>query len=340
MTAKRVRKNPVKATRISDVARLAGVSSATVSRVINGVDTVREDIAERVRTVIREIGYVPSQTARSLSLGANRTVGVVVPDLSNPMFHQVLGGVHRAAAADGYRVLTADTLEEPAGEAAAALDIRNRTDALVLIAPRMTRAELLALLLRVQPAAVINRTTGGNSVVARVDYGDGIQALARHLTGLGHRRLAFLSGPESSRSNHERLRGIADYRERHPEIDVVEIECGSSFADGYRSWEAVRQSGATAVMAFNDVVALGLIGRLDEVGVRVPDDLSVAGFDDITFSRYSAPALTTMSVELAEVGASAWRGLRSEIDGRTSREAAVFTPVLAVRGSTASPPPR
>jgi len=335
MGNKRIRKNPVRPMRISDIAELAGVSNATVSRVINGFSTVNEDIAQRVRDIIKEVGYVPSQTARSLSLGASETIGVVVPDLSNPMYHEVLRGVHRAAAADGYRVLVADTLEEPRGEAAVALDIRHRTDALVLIAPRMTRPELLALLMRVHPAAVINRTTGENAVVARVDYAAGIQTLADHLRGLGHSRIAFLSGPEQSRSNQDRQRGLEEYRAAHAEVEIIEIPTGSGFDDGHRSWEAVREAGASAVMAFNDLVALGLIGRLAEEGVRVPEDISVAGFDNIPFAQYSSPALTTMAVDLGELGASAWRDLRQEIEGVERREASVFTPVLQVRASTA-----
>jgi LacI family transcriptional regulator len=339
MGNKRIRKNPVRPTRISDIAQLAGVSNATVSRVINGVSTVNEDIAQRVRDIIKEAGYVPSQTARSLSLGASQTIGVVVPDLANPMYHEVLRGVHRAAAADGYRVLVADTLEEAQGEAAVALDIRHRTDALVLIAPRMTRPELLALLMRVQPAAVINRTTGENAVIARVDYAAGIQTLADHLHGLGHSRIAFLSGPEQSRSNQDRQRGIEAYRAAHPDVEIVEIPTGSGFDDGHRAWDALRDAGATAVMAFNDLVALGLIGRLTEEGVRVPEDISVAGYDNIPFARYSSPSLTTMAVDLGEVGASAWRDLRQEIEGVKSRAGAVFTPVLEERAST-GPRPR
>lgn len=334
MGNKRIRKNPVRPMRISDIAELAGVSNATVSRVINGFSSVNEDIAQRVRDIIKEVGYVPSQTARSLSLGASQTIGVVVPDLSNPMYHAVLRGVHRAAAADGYRVLVADTLEETQGEAAVALDIRHRTDALVLIAPRMTRPELLALLMRVHPAAVINRTTGENAVVARVDYAAGIQTLAEHLREIGHTRIAFLSGPEHSRSNHDRQHGLELYRDAHPDLEIVDIPTGSGFDDGHRSWEAVREIGATAVMAFNDMVALGLIGRLTEEGVRVPDDISVAGFDNIPFARYSSPALTTMAVDLGEVGASAWRDLKQEIEGVKRREGTVFTPVLEVRAST------
>jgi len=334
MGNKRIRKNPVRPMRISDIAQLAGVSNATVSRVINGFSTVNEDIAQRVRDIIKEVGYVPSQTARSLSLGASQTIGVVVPDLSNPMYHEVLRGVHRAAAADGYRVLVADTLEDPQGEAAVALDIRHRTDALVLIAPRMTRPELLALLMRVHPAAVINRTTGENAVVARVDYEAGIQTLAEHLRTLGHSRIAFLSGPEQSRSNQDRQRGLEQYRASHADVEIVEIPTGSGFDDGHRSWEAVRDAGASAVMAFNDLVALGLIGRLAEEGIRVPEDISVAGFDNIPFAQYSSPSLTTMAVDLGEVGASAWRDLRQEIEGAERREPSVFAPVLRVRAST------
>ncbi|MGY5765752.1 LacI family DNA-binding transcriptional regulator [Brachybacterium sp. DNPG3] len=323
---------------MNDIAAAAGVSKATVSRVINGAPTVGREVAERVRAAIQELGYAPSQTARSLSLGVSRTVGVLVPDLSNPMFHQILAGLHRAAGADGYRVLTADTAEDESSEAETAIEIRNRADAVVLLSPRMDRLELLDMMARLRPVAVVNRTTGRHAVVVRVDYEAGIRTVARHLRELGHEHLLMLCGPEGSRSGHERLRGIARYREEDPGCRIDEIPCGSGFADGHAAYEAVRASGATAVIAFNDVVALGLLGRLGEEGVDVPGELSVVGFDDIPYARYSSPPLTTMASDLAGIGALAWQNLRAEMDGGLSREPVVLVPELVERRSTGPAP--
>ncbi|HLT67890.1 MAG TPA: LacI family DNA-binding transcriptional regulator, partial [Microbacterium sp.] len=285
MTPKRIGRE----TTISDIAAAAGVSKATVSRVMNGVSTVNEQIAERVRAAVAELGYSPSATARSLSLGESRTIGVVVPDLANPMFHQVLHGLNSAAEREGYRVLVADTQEQREREVEIALDIRNRTDAIVLFAPRMDRLTMLDLLPKIGPVVIFNRTTGKRAGAVLIDYAEGIGAVARHLIELGHTKIAYLAGPPQARSNMARQDGLDIVRGEHPGVEIITVECGSSFEDGYAAWPAVRETGASAAMAFNDVVALGFLGRLSEEGVRVPDDLSVAGFDDIPFSQYSSP---------------------------------------------------
>ncbi|WP_251452163.1 LacI family DNA-binding transcriptional regulator [Microbacterium sp. Marseille-Q6648] len=334
MAGKRARTTPTRPTTITDIARVAGVSKATVSRVLNGVGTVNDELARRVREVIDELGYTPSQTARSLSLGISRTVGVLVPDLGNPMFHQVLNGFNRAAARDGYHVVVADSFEDPEREAELAQDLRDRTDAVALFAPRMTRISLLALLPRVAPVAVFNRTTGKNAGSVLIDYREGVILVARHLIELGHRRIVFLAGPADSRSNWEREKGLTDLRETEPEVEIIDLACGHSFEDGYNAWPALRETGATAVIAFNDVVALGLLGRLAEEKVVVPDQMSVAGFDDIPFSRYSSPSLTTMTSRLSEIGERIWTVLRAEMTADPIREPVMFSPALAVRRST------
>lgn len=319
---------------ISDIAEAAGVSKATVSRVMNGVKTVNETIAERVRAAVDELGYTRSETARSLSLGESRTIGVVVPDLGNPMFHQVLAGLHRAAERDGYHVLISDTLENSAGEAEVAVEIRNRTDAIALFAPRMPRQQLLDLIPRLEPVVVFNRTTGERAGSVRVDYAAGVRELAEHLTGLGHERIAYLAGPQNSRSDTARREGLDDFRAEHPGIEIVDVECGPSFENGHAAWDEVREAGVTAVIAFNDVVALGFLGRLSEEGLRVPEDMSVAGFDDIPFSRYSSPALTTMTARLGDIGERLWTTLVAEMHGSADRTSIVFAPELEVRAST------
>lgn len=334
---RRARTTPSRATTINDIARVAGVSKATVSRVLNGVSTVNVSIAERVRGVIDELGYTPSQTARSLSLGVSRSVGVLVPDLANPMFHQVLHGFNRAAARDGYHVVVTDSFEQPDREADLAKDLRDRTDAIALFGPRMPRESLLGLIPRVAPVAVFNRTTGLRAGSVLIDYHAGVILLAQHLIGLGHRRIAFLAGPADARSNWERERGLEQVRQEMPDVEIIEIPCGHSFEEGYRSWPAIAETGVTAVIAYNDVVALGLLGRLSEEAVAVPENLSVVGFDDIPFAQYSSPSLTTMTARLADVGARLWAVLRSEMSDSPEREPTVFSPALAARASTAMP---
>ncbi|MBP2437636.1 LacI family DNA-binding transcriptional regulator [Microbacterium amylolyticum] len=334
MAGKRARRTLTRETTISDIAAAAGVSKATVSRVMNGVSTVNEEIAKRVRDVVVELGYSPSQTARSLSLGVSQTVGVLVPDLENPMFHQVLNGFNRAAARDGYRVLVADAFEDADREAEVAIDLRDRTDAVALFAPRMTRENLLELIPRISPVVVFNRTTGKNAGSVLIDYREGITLIARHLINLGHKKIAYLSGPTSSRSNWERQKGLDDLRAHEPDVDIIDVPCGHSFQDGYEAWSAFSHTGVSAAIAFNDVVALGLLGRLAEEGVSVPEDLSVAGFDDIPFASYSSPSLTTMTARLSGIGERVWQVLRAEMTDSPDREPVVFSPELVVRGTT------
>jgi LacI family transcriptional regulator len=325
-----------RAVTIVDVARHAGVSQATVSRVLNGKPTVDPAIAARVTESVAELRYRPSATAQSLVRGRTSTVAMVVPDLENPLFQGILRGVSRSAARDGYRVLVADTAEDAGEERAAALEARRRCDALVLCAPRMPDAEFAEVLAAAQPVVVVNRAVPGSGAAGvGVDYASGIRELAAHLLELGHTRAVYLAGPPASMSNSQRLVGLRDFCAAHPEFELTQLEVGSTLDDGYRAAEAVLATGVTAALAFNDMVALGLLSRLREQGVAVPDRLAVAGFDDVPTARFATPSLTTMSVPRHELGAQAWERLKALIEGEPTEHALLFRPRLVVRDSTA-----
>ncbi|WLQ07261.1 LacI family DNA-binding transcriptional regulator [Arthrobacter oryzae] len=324
---------------IADVALKAGVSHATVSRVMNGNFTVDPAIAARVRAAATELNYQPNPVGRSLALGKTDTIGIVVPDLSNPTFQAILRGLSMAAAQDGYRVLIADSSEVSSEEAILAGEARRRCDGLVLCAPRMADAELEELAPSLQPMVLINRTTVDTHTPSlMVDYGQGIQELAEHLVGLGHTRLAFLAGPARSASNGLRLAGLEKFTRAHPGIELQMLDGGSTFEAGHQSVDAVVGSGATGILAFNDLVAMGLLSGLHERGVSVPEDISVTGFDDIPFARYTTPTLTTAAVPITELGQQAWHRMRDQIRNVTSDATAegptVFQPRLEARGST------
>lgn len=323
-------------TTIDDVARAAGVSKATVSRVVNNLRTVDPTIAERVREAVARLNYAPNSSARSLASGVTKTIGVIVPDLENPMFQQILAGVNAAAAVDGYCVLVGDSRESVEEEARLAMRTRARTDAIVLCAPRSGSVELRKLTKRLSPVVVVNRIPEETieAPLVTVDYQGGIQTLAHHLMLLGHRDVLYLSGPSNSSSNAERLIGLHAFIADHPEVRLRTVSCGSSMEDGYQAWDGVSDSGATAVLAFNDVVALGLLGRLHEAGVAVPSQLSVTGFDNVQMGRFSTPPLTTMAVRQQSVGSAAWRQLRDLLAGEPARPTSVFRPELVVRQST------
>ncbi|GAA2107067.1 hypothetical protein GCM10009841_26800 [Microlunatus panaciterrae] len=317
---------------IGDVAALAGVSRATVSRVMNGLATVDRSIADRVLAAAKQLNYMPSVAARSLALGRTHTVGYVVPDLTNPAFHGAMRGLSLAAAKQHYRVLVADTAEHAEEEPILAIETRRRCDALVLCAPRMPQDELLRLLPELAPVVLLNRDAGDESTpLLGIDWASGVRDLVRHLVGLGHRRIAYLAGPPSSASNTDRLKGFESLRDA---IDLVQIPCGAMFSDGHAAAGQVLDSDVTAVIAFNDVVALGLLGALHELGVQVPGQLSVAGFDDIPFAAFTSPALTTASVPQLELGELAWQRLWAMLNGERPEHSVVFRPRLVARGST------
>ena len=322
---------------IFDVAAAAAVSQATVSRVVNGKSTVDPAIARRVLDVVAALGYRPSSSARNLARGSTQTVAVVVPDLGNPMFQEVLRGVTGAAAAAGYRVLVADSEESAAGEAELVREARRRCDAVVLVAPRMSDDELRDVLPSLAPVVLVNRSFAGVPDVV-VDYAAAARTAVDHLVSLGHTRIAYLAGPRGSESNRRRLEGLAAAVAANPGVAIEAIPCGAGLDEGARAAAGI--GDATAVVAFNDLVAFGLLAGLRERGVGVPARVSVVGFDDIAFAGYASPALTTMAVPRSQLGARAWDALSAEIGGGAPAEPVVFTPTLVVRASTGPAPDR
>ncbi|MGW7682249.1 DUF6807 family protein [Kribbella sp. NPDC054772] len=323
---------------IADVARAAEVSRATVSRVMNGRLSVAPEIVARVRAAADRLNYRPSDLARSLSLGRTNMVALVVPDLGNPLFQQILRGITNASAAAGYQVLVAETDEDPAAEAAIAIEARRRCDALIMVSPRLDEERLRELLPQVQPVILVNRQGPRDVSSVVVDYGRAVRIVVDHLVGLGHRRLAFLSGPAASASNALRLQALEIAEREIPGLDLVRLECGRSIEDGYAAVEPVLDSHATAVVAFNDLVAFGLLARLNEVGVAVPADLSVTGMDDIGLARFAVPSLTTVRVPQKDLGELAWQRLHASIEAPSDAADDVPELRLAVRASTGPVP--
>lgn len=323
---------------IADVARQAGVSPATVSRVMNRRFFGDTAVADKVLAAAAALEYSPSPLARALALGQTSAIAFVVPDLANPAFHAILSSLSKAAAKDGYRVLVADSAESPEDEPPLVNEIRRRCDAVVLCAPRMSDSQLTALAGSLHPLVLINRASPKiDAPSLSIDYGSGIQDLARHLWDLGHRHIVFAEGPVGSVSNKLRLDALTKFEHRTPGLRIDRIPTGATSEDGQAAAAAVHASGATAALAFNDLVAIGLMYGLTELGVRVPEDISVTGFDDIPFAKYSAPGLTTLSVQHSELGVQAWERMTALIAGVEPKPNVVFHPQLEVRGSTATP---
>ena len=294
---------------IEDVAREARVSQATVSRVLNGHNTVDPALAAKVMEVARALRYEPSRLARGLALGRTHTV-----------------------------VLVADSAENVEEEAILVQEARRRCDALVLCAPRMPEEQLVALLPALAPVVLLNRDVPvGPIPVVSVDYAAGIAELLAHLHSLGHRRVAYLAGPTSSAANQERLEGLRRRAGAQREVEIQEIPCGAMFDDGHSAVSDVLDADVTAVMAFNDVVALGFLGGCHDRGIEVPAQLSVTGFDDIPCARYTYPPLPPASVPREKLGEVAWRRLRALLQNEAPDYDVLFRPRLVIRTSTAAP---
>jgi LacI family transcriptional regulator len=320
---------------MAQVAQHAGVSQASVSRVLNGVATVDPAIVAKVNRAVAALNYSPSEAARSLVRGSSHTIALLVPDLENPMFQGVLKGLTVAAARDGYRVLVADSAESVGVEADIASEARSKCDALVLVSPRMPDAELRELIQRTTPVVVVNRRVDDTAAAQlSVDYATAVKELGAHLRGFGHRRIAYVAGPALSYANEQRAQGLGELAREYPDLEFLTIPAGSSMEAGYDAADAVLETGATAAIAFNDLVALGLMSRLREVGVEVPEQLSIVGIDDIPQSRFAAPPLTTMSVPRIEIGRQAWNRMRQALDGENADHPLFYRPVLVARQSS------
>jgi len=259
---------------------------------------------------------------------------VVVPDLGNPTFHGVLRGLSRAAGADGYHVLIADSAESITEERILAVETRRRCDGIVLCAPRMPEADLQPLLRDLKPVVLVNRDAASpNTPVVAADYRTALMELLDLLYGFGHRSLVYLAGAPQSASNTRRVTAVRDFLADHADAAVRTLSCGVSFGDGCEAAERVLSSSATAVLAFNDLVAVGLISALRDRGVSVPEEISVVGFDDIPFARYMTPPLTTASVPVTELGEHAWHRMWDLLNQRAAGHAIFLRPRIENRGS-------
>jgi DNA-binding LacI/PurR family transcriptional regulator len=285
---------------IKDVAHAAGVSASTVSRVFTIPDVVRHDTRQRVFEVATTLGYHPNRAARGLITGRTGNLGLLVPDLTNPFFPGVVKGVQARARESDLSVFLADTDEDPAAEADLVRALSGQVDGMLLCSPRTSEDELRALAGET-PVVLLNRRVGRIPSVA-VDNADAIRQAVAHLRAFGHGRVAFVAGPRTSWSSRERARAL---RAATAAAGVELAEIGNfapGFDGGVAAADLVLAAGVTAVVAYNDLVAAGLLNRFAARGVAVPATISVVGFDDIALASMVTPALTTLSQPMEQTG--------------------------------------
>jgi LacI family transcriptional regulator len=300
---------------ITEVAKLAGVSTATASRVVGEVDyPVSESTRERVLAAARQLDYVPNALARGLLKSTVPIVGVIVHDITDPYFNEVVRGVEDAANAAGYLVITCSSDRDPARQNSYARLLRSlRAGAVIFAGSGIDDGEANAELqrhvagIRANGSAVIHLSphAGGPPDVG-VDNVAGIAAMVAALVELGHSRIAFLAGPETLLVAQERLagyrRGMADAG--LPVDESLVVNGGFDRAGGADGVDELIKRGVefSAIACANDLLALGAIQRLGELGRSVPADVSVAGFDDISIAALTAPHLSTVRLPLREMG--------------------------------------
>jgi DNA-binding LacI/PurR family transcriptional regulator len=323
---------------IKDVARAAGVSPATVCRALSTPDRVRAETRDRVRRAVDDLGYTPNRAARGLITGRTGNIGLVVPDLANPFFAGVVKGIQARARDAGYSVFVADSDEDPAVETDLVRNLNKQVDGMILCSPRMTDDELRSAAGETR-LVLLNRRADAIPSVTFDGLGGMHQAVA-HLIALGHRRIAYVGGPKASWSNRDRLHGL---RTAIAATDAELVEIGNvlpQFSGGVAAADLVLAAGATAVIAYNDVVALGLVNRFTARSADVPGRLSVIGFDDIAMSAMAHPPLTTVALPMALSGRAGVDLLLRVLEqpdraGSAHRELDTH---LMVRGSTGPAP--
>lgn len=288
---------------IRDVARACGVHISTVSRTFSAPHLVNPETRNRVLACAERLGYRPNRAARALITGRTHNIGLIVADIANPFFPPLIKAAESQARQRDYHVFVADTNEDPAVEEELVHALAKQVDGVLLCSPRMSNG-LIEQLGREVPLVVINRRVAGLPAVV-MDVGRGARLAVEHLTGLGHRDLVLLAGPRGSWTSRE-IRRSATAAARAAEARLTVLGPNPPTEEGGRAAaERVRRTGATAVLAFNDLMAVGLLEGLDALGLRVPEDISVVGIDDIALSRFTRPRLTTVATPTAAAGRAA-----------------------------------
>jgi DNA-binding LacI/PurR family transcriptional regulator len=328
------------ATSITDIARAAGVSPSTVSRALRDHPRISAQRRSAIRALAKQMGYQPSQIARSLVTGRTKTLGIVITDVTDPFVAEVLEGAEQAARDTGYSLLFAASRRDPDQELLAArLLLARQVDGMIVISSRAPEQVASLLSESGKSLVLVNHELGGqqaNSV--STDNGDGTRQALAHLRKLGHLRIGFVAGPEGGRSSRERLRAYQEVTASLglPESSSWVVDGNGLLEDGPKALRAFMHCGIrpTAVLCYNDLTAIGLIAAAHGAGLRIPGDISVIGYDNIPLSAFTVPALTTVEQPKRAMGRSAVENCVRVLAGETAQNV-VLRSKLVVRESTA-----
>jgi LacI family transcriptional regulator len=342
-----VRKTAAKPPDIRTVAALAKVSIATVSRTINGSPAVSERLTKRVWHAIEQLNYFPNTHARSLVSGHSRILGVLVENITNPFFPELIQRFEEIAVAHGYEILVSSTNSDPAVLTKCVRRMLERKVEGVAVLTFGEEEPVLDQLVNRGIPMVLAEFRVDDPKVSTIllDYSTGIQSAVSHLAEQGHRQIAFLAGP---RKLHSAVTRENDFRTAMEATGLPVqkkwiVECDHTLKGGVAGFKRLREGTAhpTAIVCSNDMTAIGVLRAAYMDGLRVPQDLSVVGLDDIDFAEFTLPPLTTIRLSRTDLARAAFEALRQQAEDPNNpnmqREFLVSTS-LVVRGSTGAPP--
>lgn len=324
---------------IADVAKAAGVSTQTVSRVINEKSEISPATRQRVLQIIEQLGYRPSSIARGLAMSKTLALGLIVPDIANPFFPEIVQGAEAVALEHGYTIVLGNTNENVEREMNLLRTFEaRRVDGLILCSSRLSEEQLLPLLVKQNEVVLINRQVALDNVsMVRVDYVQGTHMAVAHLLACNRRRIGFLAGPSSSHSQQMRLQAFMQSLEENgePYDPAVMLSCSPNTEGGY---QAVRELLAQhpdldGLLCYNDLVAIGALQACTELGIAVPKRLAVIGYDDIQSAHLVTPSLTTVGIAKSLLGSNATQLLLKRLAGDQQGVDLVLPSRLIVRAS-------
>ena len=347
MPRKAARKSSPRPPDIRAVAAAAKVSIATVSRTVNGSPAVSQQLQKRVWQAIKQLNYFPNTHARSLVSGRSRILGIIVENITNPFFPELIQSFEEIAVAHGYEILVSSSNSDPVRLTHCVRRmVERKVEGVAVMTFGQEEPILHELAHRDIPMVLAEfQLDGPKSSTILLDYATGINQAIQHLVHLGHSRIAFLSGP---RKLHSAVTRENNYRAAMQSADLTiqkkwVIECDHTLKGGVSGFGQLQALTArpTAILCSNDMTAIGVLRAAYMAGQRVPQDLSVIGLDDISFAEFTLPPLTTIRLSRADLAHAAFNALRQQADVRAprprpQREFLVST-TLVVRGSTAAP---
>ncbi len=295
---------------IRDVARKAGVSVATVSRALNDSGLVVAKTGSKIRKIARELNYIPSASARSLSIQKTETVCLLLPDMYDGFFSEVIRGVDLAARRQRHHLIVSSSHSNTAELDAAVRTLSGRVDGMVIMSPHLESSTHLNDILEALPVVIIGSTAIlGNADHITIDNEGGAKQVVEYLLGQGHRRIGIIRGEENNQDADERLKGFTDALAEHKVPLPENFVAAGDFTEqsGFdAATRLISQPGRpSAIFCSNDSMAIGALSAIRKKGLRVPEDISVCGFDDIPVAQFLNPALTSVHVPIQELGLTA-----------------------------------